>query len=132
MFWLDAVKLRHRVVDGSRFHEFKATYGTTLVTGYAHVHGYPVGIVANNGVEALRAVESSRYAMIFMDCQMPVMDGLEATEKIREREQASGTHIPIVAITAQAMKGDRDKCIESGMDHYLTKQYKYSEHLRRC
>ncbi len=82
--------------------------------------GYPCD-VAFNGKEALEATAHLDYDLILMDCQMPVMDGFEATRLIRAAESAKGRHTPIVALTAKAMKGDRDKCFEAGMDAYLTK-----------
>jgi signal transduction histidine kinase/CheY-like chemotaxis protein len=78
-------------------------------------------VVAGNGLEALGALEKERFNLVFMDLQMPVMDGFEATAAIRKKEVATGTHLPIVALTAHAMKGDREKCLEAGMDDYLTK-----------
>ena len=77
--------------------------------------------LANNGLEALSMVESGTYDLVFMDVQMPEMDGLTASRKIREREKGSGTHIPIVAMTAHAMKGDKERCLKAGMDGYITK-----------
>ena len=77
--------------------------------------------VAENGKDAIIAHDYNDYDLIFMDCQMPVMDGYDATRKIREKEKGSSKRTPIVAITACAMKGDKEKCIESGMDDYLTK-----------
>ena len=74
-----------------------------------------------NGREALTAMEGCIFDLILMDVQMPVMDGLEATVAIREKEKATGTHIPIIAMTAHAMKGDRERCLEAGMDDYITK-----------
>ena len=77
--------------------------------------------VARDGCEALAALETSIYDLVFMDVQMPEMDGMTATRRIREREKEAGTHIPIIAMTAHAMKGDRERCLEAGMDGYLTK-----------
>ena len=82
---------------------------------------------AENGQIALDLLAENRFELVFMDIQMPVMGGFEATEKIREREQISGEHIPIIAMTAHAMKGDREKCIAVGMDEYITKPVKPDE-----
>jgi len=73
-----------------------------------------------NGAEAVAAVQAGEYALVFMDCQMPVMDGYIATGKIRELGGEYAT-MPIVAMTAHAMIGDREKCLEAGMTEYLTK-----------
>jgi CheY-like chemotaxis protein len=77
--------------------------------------------VAGNGKEALAALEGQPFDLILMDVQMPQMDGLEAAAHIREQEKGSGKHIPIIAMTAQAMKGDREQCLEAGMDGYVCK-----------
>lgn len=82
---------------------------------------------AENGEIALQKHKQRNYDIIFMDCQMPVLDGFETTVKIREREQATGTHTPIVAMTANAMKGDREKCIQVGMDDYIAKPVKLEQ-----
>ena len=76
---------------------------------------------ALNGEEGVEKFKAGNYVAIFMDCQMPVMDGYEATRAIRELEKADGSHIPIIAVTANAMKGDREKCLECGMDDYIAK-----------
>ena len=89
-------------------------------------------VVACNGREALSALESTSggFDLILMDVQMPELGGLEATAMIREKEKATGTHIPIVALTAHALKGDRERCLEAGMDAYLAKPIQ-PERLRK-
>ncbi|HYL35316.1 MAG TPA: PAS domain S-box protein [Bryobacteraceae bacterium] len=77
--------------------------------------------LASNGREVLAASQSKSFDLILMDVQMPQMDGFEATAAIRESEKVSGRHLPIVAITAHAMQGHREQCIQVGMDDYLTK-----------
>jgi polar amino acid transport system substrate-binding protein len=82
--------------------------------------GYAAHAVAN-GQEAVDAILNGAYTLIFMDCQMPEMDGFQATGAIRKAEVLTGRHIPIVAMTAHAMEGDKDKCIAAGMDDYISK-----------
>jgi len=84
-------------------------------------------VVAGTGVEALKALEKDRFDLVLMDVQMPEMDGLEATAAIREREKSTGEHQAVVALTAHAMKGDREKCMAGGMDGYLTKPIRPNE-----
>jgi two-component system, sensor histidine kinase and response regulator len=88
--------------------------------------GYSSDAVAN-GHEVIEALGRIDYQVILMDCQMPEMDGFEATRAIRQREQTSGTHVRIIAVTANAMKGDRDKCIAAGMDDYITKPVRVAD-----
>ena len=78
-------------------------------------------IVASNGKKVLECLEHEKFDLILMDVQMPEMDGFEATGAVRELEKATGEHIPIVAMTAYAMKGDKEKCLEAGMDGYVAK-----------
>jgi CheY-like chemotaxis protein len=91
-----------------------------LVVGLLEKHGSTVR-VTGNGREAVGALESEQFDVVLMDVQMPEMDGFEATVEIRRREQSTGRHIPIIALTAHAMRGDRDRCLDAGMDEYLAK-----------
>jgi len=86
--------------------------------------------VANHGGEALAALARKRFDLILMDVQMPEMDGFEATRQIRENEAGTGHRTPIVAMTAHAMAGDRDRCLAGGMDDYLTKPVQREELFR--
>ncbi len=89
-------------------------------------HGHQV-TVAGTGREALAAIEQQRFDLVLMDVQMPEMDGLEATTCIRAQERSTGAHLPIIAMTAHAMKGDRERCLEAGMDGYVSKPVQTSE-----
>jgi PAS domain S-box-containing protein len=78
-------------------------------------------VVVGDGKEALARLEEQPFDLVLMDVQMPEMGGFEATAAIRQREQETGRHVPIVAMTAHAMKGDRERCLEAGMDGYVSK-----------
>jgi two-component system sensor histidine kinase/response regulator len=98
----------------------------TLARRLLEKHGHTV-VVVENGREALEALERETVDLVLMDVQMPEMDGLEATAAIREKEKTSGGHMPIITLTAHAMKGDREKCLAAGADDYLTKPIRTTE-----
>ncbi len=85
---------------------------------------------ASTGQQAVERFAPGRYDLVLMDCQMPDMDGFEATAAIRAREASGASHTPIVALTANAIEGDRDQCLAAGMDDYLAKPFRLAE-LRR-
>jgi PAS domain S-box-containing protein len=91
-----------------------------LVARLLEKRGHRVTVTAN-GREAVEALAKHNFDLVLMDVQMPEMDGFEAAAVIREREKHNGTHMPIIALTAHAMKGDRERCLANGMDDYLTK-----------
>jgi signal transduction histidine kinase/DNA-binding response OmpR family regulator len=98
----------------------------TLATRLLAKDGHTV-VIATNGHEALAKLGQESFDLVLMDVQMPEMDGFEATAIIRAREKETGSHIPIVAMTARAMRGDREKCFESGMDDYVSKPVNLAE-----
>ncbi len=102
------------------------TVNQKLVAALLHRQGHEV-LCVSNGREAISAVSRQAFDVVLMDVQMPVMDGLEATAAIRELDQAR--HVPIVAMTAHAMKGDQERCLRAGMDDYLPKPISF-ESLR--
>jgi two-component system, sensor histidine kinase and response regulator len=99
-----------------------------LAVGILAKRGHSVR-VTQNGREAVEAVEQQPFDLVLMDVHMPEMGGFEATGLIRQREQAHGGRLPIVAVTARAMTGDRERCLEAGMDDYLTKPVKVKDLL---
>jgi CheY-like chemotaxis protein len=98
----------------------------TLAVRLLEKRGYRVTLVAD-GQAALDALERDSFDAILMDIQMPVLDGLEATAAIRKSERASGGHIPIIAMTAHALKGDQERCFAAGMDGYVSKPVRPDE-----
>jgi CheY-like chemotaxis protein len=93
-----------------------------VAVGILESFGYEVA-TATNGKEALERYASSEFELIFMDCQMPGIDGFEAAAEIRKQEARSGRRIPIVALTASAIEGDREQCLAAGMDDYVPKPF---------
>jgi CheY-like chemotaxis protein len=97
-----------------------------LAVELLEMRGHSVRI-AGNGSEVLAALDRESFDVILMDVQMPEMDGFQATAAIRGREKQSGAHIPIIAITGFAMKGDRQRCLDAGMDGYISKPLRSKE-----
>ncbi|HLW06883.1 MAG TPA: response regulator [Marinilabiliaceae bacterium] len=87
--------------------------------------------VANNGKEALGKMALAKFDLVLMDVQMPIMDGFKATQKIRALEQNSNTHIPIIAVTANAFPEDKERCISAGMDDYISKPFDPEELIKK-
>jgi CheY-like chemotaxis protein len=98
----------------------------TLAIRILEKQGHAV-VIVDNGEAARDALVVQPFDLVLMDVQMPVMDGLEATAAIRAQEKSSGTHMPIIAMTAHAMKGDRERCLAAGMDGYVAKPIKLSD-----
>jgi two-component system, sensor histidine kinase and response regulator len=102
------------------------TVNQKLATRLLEKRGHAV-VVTGNGREALEALERQSFDLVIMDVQMPEMDGFEATAAIRTRENGTGAHIPIIAMTAHAMTGDRERCLAAGMDGYVSKPIQAKE-----
>lgn len=97
-----------------------------LATRLLEKRGFEV-TVAEDGKVALRELNKEMFDVVLMDVQMPNMGGFEATAVIRNREKATGAHVPIIAMTAHALKGDEERCIAAGMDAYISKPIRTSE-----
>ncbi|HXH13552.1 MAG TPA: GAF domain-containing protein [Alphaproteobacteria bacterium] len=97
-----------------------------LVTRMLEKHGHRV-VIVDTGKAALEALERQPFDVVLMDVQMPVMDGFEATSLIRQGEQGTGGHLPIIAMTAHAMKGDQQRCLAAGMDAYVSKPLRMAD-----
>jgi two-component system sensor histidine kinase/response regulator len=100
-----------------------------VATGILEKQGHSL-VHAANGREVVRAFETASFDLIFMDVQMPEMDGFQATGRIREIEAASGSRVPIIAMTAHAMAGDRTRCLAAGMDDYIAKPLRKEDTLK--
>jgi CheY-like chemotaxis protein len=87
-------------------------------------------VIADNGKEALTALDNETFDLVLMDVQMPELDGLKATAAIRDKERSTGAHMPIIAMTAHAIKGDRERCLDAGMDDYIAKPIKADDLLK--
>ena len=98
--------------------------GRSLLLKFGHTADF-----ANNGVEAVQMIERKQYDLVLMDIQMPLMDGYEATKVIREREKTKGTRLPIIAVTANALKGEVERTFKAGMDSYIPKPIRSAQML---
>jgi len=122
------VKVGNQSVVHSKHHETILIVEDNVINQKVAINlinklGYSADL-AVNGTQALQMLEKKAYSLILMDCQMPEMDGFEVTRQIRDSEKSTGQHIPIIAMTANAMEDDRAKCLEAGMDDYLSKPIK--------
>jgi CheY-like chemotaxis protein len=97
-----------------------------VAAGLLKRRGHSVTVVPN-GLRALDALQQSNFDIVLMDIQMPEMDGFEATAVIRGKEQVTRQHLPVLALTAHAMKGDRERCLQAGMDGYVSKPLRAEE-----
>jgi CheY-like chemotaxis protein len=98
------------------------------VSDYLHAKGYRITI-ARSGIEALQRTREDKPNLILMDIQMPDLDGLEATRRIRSDSDVRLAKTPIIAVTALAMPGDRERCLEAGVTHYFSKPVNFREML---
>jgi signal transduction histidine kinase/CheY-like chemotaxis protein len=125
-----ALITRHSLAEAQRsLHVLLAednAVNQVLATSLLKKHGHRVSLAAN-GLEALELLERERIDVVLMDVHMPVLGGYDAAVRIRAREVGTGVHVPIIALTAQAMKGDREKCLEAGMDGYVSKPLRIAE-----
>ena len=97
-----------------------------LISRLLEKRGHSV-VVVRNGLEVLQAMEKRSFDVVLMDGQMPEMDGFEAAKRIREAEKTTGKHVPIIALTAHAMPGDKERFLDCGMDGYVSKPIKLEE-----
>jgi two-component system, sensor histidine kinase and response regulator len=102
------------------------TVNQKLATRLLEKQGHTIQL-AVNGREALNALAVGDFDVVLMDAQMPEMDGFEATAHLRGKEAGTGRRLPIIAMTAHAMKGDRERCLEAGMDGYVSKPIRMDE-----
>jgi CheY-like chemotaxis protein len=132
---IEATKAREEKSPDSRRRRFRILLAEDnivnqkLVVSLLAKQGCDV-FLAQSGKEALAAFDRDPFDLVLMDVEMPEMDGLEATRRIRQHEAHTGRHVPIVAMTAHAMKGDRERCLDTGMDGYLAKPIRASELVR--
>jgi len=120
---IDLKKVAKEESDNNKIHILVAedqAINQKIINQFLSRKGYKVTLV-ENGQIAVDKVKEEKFDVILMDVQMPVLDGYDSTRQIRNFEKGGKTHIPIVAMTAHAMKGDREKCIAAGMDYYITK-----------
>lgn len=101
-----------------------------VVRGVLGKRGHRIEI-ANDGHEALEKIKRETFDLVLMDVQMPVLDGPKATALIRQMEKATGGHIPVIAMTAHPLKGDRERRLAAGMDGYVSKPIKIEELVRK-
>jgi len=125
-----ALITRHSLAEAQRsLHVLLAednAVNQVLATSLLKKHGHRVSVAAD-GLEALEVLERERIDLVLMDVHMPKLGGYETARRIRASEHGTGRHLPIIALTAQAMNGDREKCLEAGMDGYVSKPLRLAE-----